>query len=103
MLLKDFQQRMAVATREYLTVSATGGADEKLEEAVGRFLDRDARKAFFEAFKQLEVLWEILSPSPELRDYIDTYQRLTMLYAAVRQTYAEKVGFIADFRTRRAG
>ena len=102
-LLKDFQQRIAIATREYLTVSTIGGADEKLEEAVGRFLDRDARKAFFEAFKQLEVLWEILSPSPELRDHIETYQRLTMLYAAVRQTYAEKVGFIADlsYKTRR--
>ncbi len=102
-LLKDFLQRMAVATQEYLTVNATSGADEKLEEAVGRFLDRDARKAFYEAFKQLEVLWEILSPSPELRDYIDAYQRLTMLYAAVRQTYAEKVGFIADlaYKTRR--
>ncbi len=103
-LLKDFQQRMALAERDYLTVGEAGGADEKLEQVVyGRFLEPDARKAFFEAFKQIEVLWEILSPSPELRDYIANYQRLTTLYAAVRQAYAEQVGFIADlsYKTRR--
>lgn len=102
-LLKDFQHRMVAATRDYLTVSDSGGGDERLEQAVHRFLDRDARKAFFEAFKQIEVLWEILSPSPELRDYIDAYTRLTTLYATVRQAYAEKVGFIADlaYKTRR--
>jgi type I restriction enzyme R subunit len=103
-LVADFRARMAAAERDYLTVDDAGGADEKLESVVyGRFLDVQARKAFFEAFKQLEVLWEILSPSPELRDHIASYQRLTKLYAAVRQAYAERVGFIADlaYKTRR--
>jgi hypothetical protein len=38
----------------------------------GRFLEPEARKAFFEAYKDIESLWEILSPSPELRDHITT-------------------------------
>lgn len=103
-LLQDFRQRMATAERDYLTVADSGGADEKLESVVyGRFLDVHARKAFVDAFKHLEVLWEILSPSPALRDHIANYQRLTTLYAAVRQAYAEKTGFIADlaYKTRR--
>jgi type I restriction enzyme R subunit len=105
-LLNDFRERMAAAERDYLTVEDVGGAgeDAKLEAVIyGRFLDVQARKAFFDAFKQLEVLWEILSPSPALRDHIANYQRLTKLYAAVRQAYAEKIGFIADlaYKTRR--
>jgi type I restriction enzyme R subunit len=32
--------------------------------------DPDARKAFYEAYKDIEALWEILSPSPELRDHL---------------------------------
>jgi type I restriction enzyme R subunit len=103
-LVRDFRERMSAAVRDYLTVDDAGGADEKLESVIyGRFLDVQSRKAFFDAFKHLEVLWEILSPSPELRDHIANYQRLTKLYAAVRQAYAEKVGFIADlaYKTRR--
>ena len=103
MLLDDFKQRMAKAQPAYLDVGEGGGADERLERAVyGRFLDPDARKAFYEAYKDIESLWEILSPSPELREYLAPFQQLARLYAAVRNA-ADKVGVVADFayKTRR--
>jgi type I restriction enzyme R subunit len=102
-LLRDFKQKIAAAETSYLE-AGTGGADERLERIVyGRFLEPDARRAFFEAYKDLETLWEILSPSAELRDHITTFTRLTHLYAAVRQAYAQQVGFVADlaYKTRR--
>lgn len=45
----------------------------------------------------------ILSPDPALRDHIATYKQLSQLYAAVRNAYAAKVGFVADlaYKTRR--
>nr|QQZ50545.1 hypothetical protein JKL49_03105 [Phenylobacterium glaciei] len=69
----------------------------------GRFLEIDARKEFFEAYKDIESLWEILSPSKELVDHIPTFKRLAQLYATVRNAFAEQVGFIADLahKTRR--
>jgi type I restriction enzyme R subunit len=103
-LLNDFKQKMTAAQSAYLDVNNGGGADERLERAVyGRFLDLDARKAFYGAYKDVENLWEILSPSPELREYIAPFQQLARLYAAVRNAYAEKVGFVADlaYKTRR--
>ncbi len=103
-LLQDFRRRIALAGQGYLDAGEGGGADERLERLVyGRFLAPEARKVFFGAYKEIEALWEILSPSPELRDHIATYQRLTQLYAAVRNAYAEKVGFVADLahKTRR--
>jgi type I restriction enzyme R subunit len=103
-LLKDFQGRMAVAEKDWLDAGEGGSADERLERLVyGRFLAPESRKAFFEAYKEIEALWEILSPSPELRDHIANYKHLCQLYAAVRNAYAEKVGFIADlaYKTRR--
>ena len=50
-----------------------------------------------------ENLWEILSPSPELRDHIASFRPLAQLYAAVKNAYAGKVGFVADlaYKTRR--
>lgn len=103
-LLADFLQKIEQAEKEYLQMPEGGGPDEKLERLVfGRFLVPEARKAFFEAYKEVEALWEILSPSPELRDHISTYKQLTQLYAAVRNAYADKVGFVADlaYKTRR--
>ncbi|MBU2763955.1 MULTISPECIES: type I restriction endonuclease subunit R [Pseudomonadati] len=103
-LLQDFQQKIAQAETDYLDAGEGGSADERLERlAYGRFLAPEARKAFFEAYKEIEALWEILSPSPELRDHIATYKHLSQLYAAVRNAYADKVGFVADlaYKTRR--
>jgi type I restriction enzyme R subunit len=104
LLLKDFLDKIAAARTAYLDAGDGGSADERLERIVyGRFLEPEARKAFFEAYKDIEVLWEILSPSPELRDHISTYQRLAQLYAAVRNAYAQQTGFVADlaYKTRR--
>ncbi|AOK57891.1 deoxyribonuclease HsdR [Burkholderia ubonensis] len=103
-LLQDFLQKIAQAEKDYLQVSSSDTPDEQLEKLVfGRFLAPEARKAFFEAYKEIEALWEILSPSPELRDHIGTYKQLSQLYAAIRSGYAEKVGFVADlaYKTRR--
>jgi type I restriction enzyme R subunit len=103
-LLASFKEKMANAVRDYLDAGDGGDSDERLERVVyGRFLEPEARKAFFEAYKNIEALWEILSPSPELRDHIESYKRLAQLYAAVRNAYAEKVGFVADlaYKTKR--
>lgn len=103
-LLQDFLQRIEQAKKDYLEADASGTPDERLERLVfGRFLTPEARKTFFESYKEIEALWEILSPDPALRDHIATYKQLSQLYAAVRNAYAEKVGFVADlaYKTRR--
>ena len=103
-LLQDFLQRISQASTDYLETEAEGSPDERLERLVfGRFLAPESRKAFFESYKEIEALWEILSPAPELRDHITTYKQLSQLYATVRNAYAEKIGFVADlaYKTRR--
>ena len=111
LLMHDFHDKIAEAKARYLDNAdgggvaetraayavAGGGADERLEQIVyTRFLDPDARKGFFTAYKEIEALWEILSPSAELRDHIDTFGRLTRLYAVVRNAYADRPDFVAD-------
>jgi len=98
LLLADFLQRIEWARTEYLVGDRSGGgADDQLEKIVyGRFLDPEPRKAFFESYKEIEALWEVLSPSPELRDHIATFRRLAQLYAAVRNAYAGHVRYAAD-------
>jgi type I restriction enzyme, R subunit len=103
-LMADLRTKIGAAASEYLAVDSGEGADAQLEGLVyGRFLDPDSRKTFFDAYKEIEALWEILSPSAELREHIRTYKRLSQLYAAVRNAYAETSGFISDlaYKTQR--
>ncbi len=104
LLLDDLLAKVARAKADYLDDGGEGSADERLEKVIyGRFLEPEPRKAFFEAYKEIEALWEILSPSPELRDHITTFKRLAELYAAVRNAYGDRLGYIADlaYKTRR--
>ncbi len=103
-MMRDLLGRIAAAAENYLQVEAEDSPDQQLEKVVyGRFIDPDARKTFFEDYKDIEALWEILSPSAELRDHIQTYKRLSQLYAAVRNAYSETGSFLGDleYKTRR--
>ncbi len=100
-LLTDFRVRLAGARTDYLEAPGSGTDDEHLEQVVyGRFLDPENRKAFFDAYKDIEALWEILSPSAELRDDIETFKQLAQLYAAVRNAYATSVTYAADLANK---
>ena len=103
-LYRDFRDKIEKAKTEYLAGEKGLGADEQLEKIIyGRFLEPEHRKVFFEAYKEIEALWEILSPSPDLRDHIPAYKQLTRLYASVRNAYAGHVNYEVDLgeKTRR--
>ena len=71
--------------------------DEKLERVVfERFRSREIREEFYAVYRDIETMWEILSPSAELRDHIATFGRLARLYMVLRNAYAERPNFIAD-------
>ncbi len=97
LLMDDFLGKIEVARETYLKAAEGASEDERLERIVyGRFRDADARTKFFDDYKALENLWEILSPSTELRDHIGTFKRLAKLYMAVRNAYSTQLGFTAD-------
>ena len=49
------------------------------------------RKEFFKEYKEIEMLYEIVSPDAFLRPYIDDYTTLSSIYAVVQNAYAKKV------------
>ena len=100
-LLTDFRRRIAQTKMEYLEDLGDGSDDERLEQLVyGRFLDPENRQVFFDAYKEIEALWEILSPSAELRDHIETYRQLARLYAAVRNAYATGITYAPELASK---
>ena len=98
LLLADFRAKIARAKNDWLLAGKAGeGQDERLERIAYEHLrDEETRRQFFQDFKDLENLWEILSPAKELRDWIETYKGLADLYTAVRNAYSKTVHYDHD-------
>jgi type I restriction enzyme, R subunit len=97
-LFARFTELMQGPGQAYLVAAGIrGGNDEHLDTLLyDTFLDKEKRQAFTEFFKEVETLYEILSPDPQLRDYIDDYNHLADLYVMLRNAYGKKTTFLGD-------
>ncbi len=98
LLLERFRSLMDEDARPYLDAMAAPGPNDAVLEGLlyQRFLEPEARRAYAELFKEVEGLYEVLSPSPELRDYVMPYNRLADLYVMLRNAYGTKAFFYGD-------
>ena len=69
---------------------ARGWDDKAKERAIEHFEDKNSREAFFKFFKQVQNLYNILSPDAFLRPFIKNYQALASLYGLIRNAYADR-------------
>ena len=65
--------------------------DKAIEQAVEYFTDKDRREAFYKFYKRLEMLYEIISPDKDIRDYMDKYLKLSSLYTIIRNAFSKRV------------
>lgn len=92
-LFERFRELMAGPGADYITMFA-GLSDEMLvEQLCVEFLDKSKRQEFTDLFKEIEMLYEILSPSPQLRDAIEPYSKLAEFYLIVRNRFGKKTTF----------
>ena len=95
-LMLKFQSMMKNDMKIYLSTTAEGH-DKRIEKLIYEtFLDPQEREKFIKQFKELEGLYEILSPDPALRPYLTDYQNIAELYREIKQTYADNTDFIAE-------
>ena len=96
-VLRDrFAKQMAAPAESYLGFCRGPIDDRAAESVIAAFVDKDKREAFFAFFRELENLYEIISPDAFLRPYIDNYARLAALYALVRNAYSTQPPIIRD-------
>lgn len=87
-LLKGrFKHLMESEARVYLRLAAGPIDDKAVEHVIEAFVDKAKREAFATLFKEVEVLYEIISPDAFLADYIKPYQQLAVLYQIMRNAF----------------
>ncbi len=86
-LQKRFADMMAKARREYLTIVARKSGDKAVEAVLEHFRDKDKREEFYGFFRELQDIYEILSPDAFLRPFVGDYDELLRMFHVLRAAY----------------
>lgn len=88
-LLKTrFYEKMSEAKSGYLTLIGTYTTPDKvLEKILDHFRDEEKRHEFYRFFKELETLYEVISPDPDMRPYLHDYNQVSRMFALLRSAY----------------
>ena len=89
-LKEAFMNLILEDAQQYLPL-AKGSDDKAKEQAIEYFEDKAVRGAFFKFFKQVQNLYNILSPDAFLHPFIEDYQALATLYGLIRNAYSEHI------------
>ncbi len=90
LLKASFKSKMESKVPEYLRLIENNFNDKDVDNLIEYFRDKDKRKEFFKEYKECEMLYEIISPDPFLRDYLDSYKLFASMYQIVRNAYSKK-------------
>lgn len=86
-----FQSKMETKAPEYLALIQRTFDDKDVDNLIDHFRDKDRRKEFFKEYKEIEMLYEIISPDAFLRPFLDDYSTLSAIYGVVRRAYTKTV------------
>lgn len=96
LLFDKFKELMTGPAQEYLDLCKGPIDDKAVEKAIEAFSEQEKREAFYAFFKQVETFYEILSPSPHLRDFIADFGCLSVLYHIILNAFRKKTLLYGD-------
>ena len=100
-LLKQlFKSNMEEKVPSYLQLIHHGFNDKDVDNLIDHFRDKSKRKEFFKLYKEVEMLYEIISPDKFLRPYIEDYTMVSAIYKIVRNAYAKRILVDREFQRK---
>lgn len=97
LLKKTFQRKIEVEAKEYTSLVSSKFDDKDADKLIERFRDPEKRKKLFKVYKEVEMLYEVISPDAFLRPYIDTYTTLASIYGIVKNAYSKRIYVDREF------
>jgi type I restriction enzyme R subunit len=97
-----FKNKMESKASAYLGLIERNFNDKDLDTLIEHFRDPERRKEFFKEYKEIEMLYEIISPDAFLRPFIEDYGTLGAIYKVVRKAYTKTVVVDREFQHKTA-
>jgi type I restriction enzyme, R subunit len=86
-----FKNKMEQKVPQYLQLIHHNFDDRDVDNLIEHFRDKDRRKEFFKEYKEIEMLYEIISPDAFMGPFIEDYTTLSAIYDVVRKAYTKTV------------
>jgi type I restriction enzyme R subunit len=96
-LKEKFKEEMERAKKNYLTIISGKKRDKAVEALLEHFRDEEKREEYYQFFKELSSIYEIISPDRFLRDYLDDYETLSRMYKILRGNYDRGIDINKEF------
>lgn len=101
-LTARFEDLMRVGREEYLSLVADKRADKATEAVLEHFRDKESRQQFYQYFRELQELYEILSPDAFLRPFLADYEELARMVHLLRAAYESSIPIDRSFLRKTA-
>jgi len=97
-----FAELIKQGRTEYLPLTAGKTEDKAAEAVLEHFRGKERREAFYAFFREVQEIYEILSPDPFLRPFLKDYERLAEMYRVMRSAYEPHVPVDKSFLRKTA-
>jgi type I restriction enzyme R subunit len=86
-----FKNKMEQKAPKYLSLIKRNFGDHDIDDLIEHFRNKERRKEFFKEYKEIEMLYEIISPDAFMGPFIEDYSTLSAIFDVVRKAYAKKI------------
>ena len=90
-LKESFQKHIMAMKSDYLDRVGDIKSDVFVSEIVDMFSDSNVRQKFYQRWRELEDIYNIISPDEFLRPYLDDFDKFARIYRIVRMYYDNSV------------
>ncbi len=102
-VLKDrFSQEMNSKGQKYLSIIKGKSPDKEIEALLEYFIDEEKRHEYYQFFKELSNMYEIISPDAFLRPFINDYETLAIIYKILKEAYDSNTPVDKEFTKKTA-
>lgn len=86
-LKERFTELIEDARKDYITLIGKKTQDKAVEAILQHFMDEEKRHEYYQFFKEISSIYEILSPDAFLRPFIADMETLTRMYKILKEAY----------------
>ncbi len=101
-LKERFAELMEYARSDFLQLVEGKSKDKAVEAVLEHFKNEEKRHEFYQYFREVSDIYDIISPDSFLRPYIEDYEKLAKMYKVLRSNYEPGISVDREFSRKTA-
>jgi type I restriction enzyme R subunit len=101
-LKERFSTLIKEARENYLALTKGKSQDKAVEALLEYFKDEERRHEYYQFFKEISAIYDVLSPDAFLRPFIADYETLSRMYRILKEAYEPGISVDREFSRKTA-